>query len=141
MAAGHEPVDGPADVVAVLALADGAAFHEQGHAGQAGHGQRVLAAERLPVAVLALGLGQPVEALADAGLELGRDLVGAGLVAAGAEADQGQSAQADGPGVQRLAPRRAALLVGGTHVVGSFSGNAKPPAAARTFVDDPGRAF
>src|SRR5262249_8088668 len=60
-AALHEPVGAAADVVGVLAFADVAAFHEQGHAGQRRHGDGVLIAVGAPVPVLVLLFGQPLQ--------------------------------------------------------------------------------
>ena len=116
-AAGHEPIDGPADVVFVFALAEGAALHEHGHAAQAGHRQRILAAERFPVAVLALGLGQPFQALVHARPELGRDFVG--LRAVPAHPKQHCAAQSGGAGEQRFTPRKARSK-GSAHKVNSI---------------------
>ena len=78
LAADHEPVHGPADAVGVLAVADGAAFHEHGHAGQGRHRHRVLAAVRLPVAVAVLGLRQVFQALVDDVAVLGGHVLGTG---------------------------------------------------------------
>ena len=52
-------------LIGVLAFLEGAAFHQEAHAGERGHRGRVLPALRLPVAVLGLGLLEPLQPLLD----------------------------------------------------------------------------
>src|SRR5262249_28448193 len=58
----HEPIARFANVVGVFAIVRRAAFHQQGHAGNASHGGGKLTAPSLPVAVAVLILSQPLEA-------------------------------------------------------------------------------
>src|SRR5207302_631078 len=71
----EQVLGGALQVVLVLAAAERAALHEQGHAGQGGHGDGV-AAVAVPVAVLVLLLGEVFQALADRRAVLVGDLVG-----------------------------------------------------------------
>ncbi len=89
----HEPPGAAEDVLLVLAVADGAALTQQGHAAEGRHGDGVLAV-LVPVAVLLLLLGQPLQALVHAGPVFQRDLLGAG--GAGRGEGHGQAAQRHG---------------------------------------------
>ena len=61
----HQEVEGAADVVSVLALAEGAALAEKRHAAQGRHRDGILAVGPLPMSIPELALRQPLEALLD----------------------------------------------------------------------------
>ena len=67
-------------LLGVLAFLDRAAFHEQGHAGQSGHGDAVgiVAGVGAPVALVALLLGEPLQPLVDRLAVFFGDFVGMG---------------------------------------------------------------
>src|SRR5262249_28368734 len=90
LAALHEPIDRLADVLGVLAVADRAPLHEEGHAGQGRHRGGVLAAVGGPAAVAVLGLGKPLQAFADHLPVLRRQ-----ILPAGDRAGTGQEAQGE----------------------------------------------
>src|SRR5205814_1220710 len=71
--AGNQPVARQADVLGILAGADGAALTEQGHTAQGGHGNGILASLRLPVTVAFVLLAdEPLQRLLDGGAILHR---------------------------------------------------------------------